>query len=120
MVSIIPADKSKYSSDTSTLIALEGQKRMGYINFKINGEEVVILAGEAEDEILMEGLIRAALNSARSKGAVTALCSLEQLFELLGSIGFVNNDSDNGQSHADKHVFMQADISSALRGKCGG
>ncbi|MDD2418600.1 MAG: hypothetical protein PHP68_06135 [Oscillospiraceae bacterium] len=115
MVSIVPADKDflkrlKIVPDELVycLTASDGKQSLGYVVFELYGRQVVIISLEAADEAITDGLIRAALNLSREKGAASAVCGIKTIYPVLKKIGFNRNGSN-----------LSADINKVLSGKCG-
>ena len=77
----------------SALVMRDGEARIGHILYRVTGTECVLLCGQAPEPVLMEGLVRAALNAALSAGAETAVCREESLFPLLSRLRFVKTDN---------------------------
>ncbi|MDD2362527.1 MAG: hypothetical protein PHH84_06180 [Oscillospiraceae bacterium] len=114
MVSIVPADEDFLAELNITpgssffcLNAFDGKQSVGYVIFRLDGRQVVIISLETEDEVIADGLIRAALNSSREKGAVIAVCRIKTIYSILKKIGF-NEDGSN----------LSAEINEVLTGKC--
>ena len=102
MLSIVAADEAALhrlcvrndgEPPVSGLVMRDGTTEIGYILYRVTGTECVLLRGQAPDEVLLEGLVRAALNAALSNGAETALCGEESLFPLLSRLRFVKTDN---------------------------
>lgn len=70
-------------------IALENDINKGCILFEIDGYYVELLAiSSVEDNLLIEGLIRSALNFAGNRNAYVAKCKLIQNKDVLTLLGF--------------------------------
>ncbi len=127
MIAILPASEEErralseqagFAGPVECLVASDGRKRLGSVLYRSRGEVMELLAAQAEDPRLLDGLLRAALNAALSAGARTAWCGQEPLFPALRVLGF--SEPEEGRSAA-----MQADISGIFargcpsRGKAG-
>lgn len=102
MLAIVAADEealhrlcvqNNIEPPVSGLVMRDGVTEIGYILYRVTGTECVLLRGQAPDEMLLEGLVRAALNAALSNGAETASCGEEALFPLLSRLRFVKTDN---------------------------
>lgn len=60
------------------------------------GEELTLLSVDAPDDVLAEGLVRAALNAGRERCIARAVCSEPTLFSLLDKLRF--QVTENGRA----------------------
>ena len=125
MVSIVPADDARRAEllgqagiaddGAACLVAVNRTRLCGYAVYRLTEHTAELLAAEADDSLLADGLIRAALHAAREKGAVTACCRQPALYPVLGALGFVPMQAETG-GNADGLCAM---IEAALKGHCG-
>lgn len=91
-------------------IALEqAENYEGKCLVKINGMycEISNIETVADDKLLVEGLLRAALNFAGNRNAYIARCSNEKIKDTLELLGFYKKDD-----------FYEGDIPTLLLGSC--
>jgi len=97
MFTILPTDEAK----TAVLAAREKQvmplsaltltvddQEEGYALFRVERDTVNILCLRSPDDDLAEWLVRAVLNAAANRLAITAVCGETVLFPLLERLGF--------------------------------
>lgn len=60
----------------------------GYVVFRLQNDTVRLLCCRCERPHLAEWLIRAALNAAANRNAITAVCDNTEMFDLLRSLQF--------------------------------
>jgi hypothetical protein len=80
------------SQPLSAMILTEKETETGYILYRTQQDTVEVLLTRCEDPELEEWLVRAALNAAANRHAVTAACGNSDLFALLRSLGFEEED----------------------------
>ncbi|MEG0545767.1 MAG: hypothetical protein RR552_01140 [Oscillospiraceae bacterium] len=90
-------------------IAVEGDKQLGKCIIKIDNMncEISNLEVEINDELLIEGLLRASLNFAGNRNAYMARCSDEKIKDILLLLGFQKKDD-----------YYEGDIPTLLLGSC--
>lgn len=90
-------------------IAVEGDKQLGKCIVKIDNMncEISNLEVEINDELLIEGLLRASLNFAGNRNAYMARCSDEKIKDILLLLGFQKKDD-----------YYEGDIPTLLLGSC--
>ncbi|MEG2079955.1 MAG: hypothetical protein RRZ68_00135 [Oscillospiraceae bacterium] len=98
-------EKSVYGA----YIAVEGDKQLGKCIVKIDNMncEISNLEVEINDELLIEGLLRASLNFAGNRNAYIARCSDEKIKDILLLLGFQKKDD-----------YYEGDIPTLLLGGC--
>ncbi|MEG1845763.1 MAG: hypothetical protein RR239_02570 [Oscillospiraceae bacterium] len=98
-------EKSVYGA----YIAVEGDKQLGKCIVKIDNMncEISNLEVEINDELLIEGLLRASLNFAGNRNAYMARCSDEKIKDILLLLGFQKKDD-----------YYEGDIPTLLLGSC--
>ena len=76
MLTIAAVDRSEartpLPADAQVLAGREGERPVGWTALTVQGDTVAVVALEAEDAVLGEGLLRAALNEAQRQGAQRA------------------------------------------------
>lgn len=125
MVSIVPADEALRAEllglvgitgdGAACLVAKNRDRLCGYAAYRLTEHTAELLAAEADDSLLADGLIRAALHAVREQGAVTACCRQPNLYPLLGALGFAPEQAEDSGC-ADG---LYAVIETALKGHCG-
>lgn len=100
MFSILPADEQKTAllaqreGLTQPLVALvltAGDEERGYVLFCVQHNVAELVCLRSQDAELEEWLVRAALNAAANRNAITAVCREPVLFPLLEGLGFSAN-----------------------------
>ncbi len=103
MFTILPADEAKtamlaqregMTMPLSALVLTEADAETGYVLFRIERDTVELLCLRSRDDSLTEWLVRAALNAAANRCAVTAVCHDVAAFPLLERLGFVRDGAD--------------------------
>ena len=95
--------------DMIAMTAVENEKIVGFVLYKVEGALVILLDAQAEDMVLLDGLVRAALSDALMMGVKDASSKNPALFPVLERLGF---------KLCDKAV--QAVITDVLTGSCHG
>ena len=97
MFSILPATEEKTAAlakregielPLSALVLTVGEEEQGYALFRVDRDTVEILCLRSPDGELEEWLVRAVLNAAANRNAITAVCHDTVLFPLLQRLGF--------------------------------
>lgn len=83
----------------------------GYVLYSIEKDTAQILCISCTDPALQEWLVRAALNAAANRYAITAVCECKELFPLLQRLGF----TDEGDRLS---VFIPDFFNRPCAGKC--
>lgn len=109
MITILPADKAVLQQ----LGVPEGREAMvlrdsdgcmtGHATFSVTGDTVELFTVEAQEPLLVDGLIRSVLNAGDFRGAVTGLCRDESLALTLRRLEF--SPSDEGYTVSLAHFF---------------
>ncbi len=73
----------------SAMVLWDKGEESGYILYRLQKDTVQLLACRSVDADLQEWLVRAALNAAANRNAVTAVCGDETYFSLLQKLGFI-------------------------------
>ena len=76
----------------SAMVLYDKGEEVGYILYRLYEDTVSLLCCRYEDVALAEWLVRAALNAAANRGALNAVCTDDALFELLLSLGFLQEN----------------------------
>ncbi len=97
MFSILPADEQKtkelahregVTQSVTAMVLTVAEEECGYVLFSVERDTVEIVRLRSQDAELEEWLVRAALNAAVNRNAITATCSDPALFPLLKRLGF--------------------------------
>ena len=97
MFSILPADEQKtkelahregVTQTVAAMVLAVGEEERGYVLFAVKQDIAEIVCLRSQDAELEEWLVRAALNAAVNRNAITATCSDPVLFPLLKRLGF--------------------------------
>ena len=100
MFSILPATEEKTAVlanrenlelPVSALVLTVDEEEQGYALFRVDRDTVEILRLRSPEGELEEWLVRAVLNAAANRNAITAQCSETVLFPLLQRLGFFAN-----------------------------
>lgn len=95
MITILPADKTVLQqlgvpAGREAMVLRDSDGRItGHATFTVTGDIVELLTVTAEEPLLVDGLIRAVLNTGDYRGAVTGLCRDESLSLTLRRLEFV-------------------------------
>lgn len=99
MLTIVPADEStaarcrKAAGKNGECLAMtENGEWKGFCLYTLAGDRMTVHTLETGDELLAEGLLRAALNIARNRELPLAVCEDERFPELLCRLGFAKTD----------------------------
>ena len=103
---------SAIPDDADCLAAQSGEELLGAIAFTVEGDTARLCAIDSPNSCIADGLIRAALNKARSRGAMTARCALASWFAQLKSLGFTLFEGK------EDPLELYADINEALKATC--
>lgn len=79
------------------LIVQDGNRQAGYIWYETLGKQLRLLCLEAPDQLLAEGLVRAALHYADCHGVEDAVCGLTDWRPLWEHLGFIVNGERGGE-----------------------
>ena len=93
------------------LILRDGAEPAGYVCYQIEGSRLELLAVRGEDGLLLEGLVRAALNAGELEGASEAFCRGADPAALLERLGFQRKEEELS-------VSIRAFFSRPCRGGC--
>ena len=97
MFSILPATEEKtellakregLALPLSALVLTVGDEEQGYALFRVERDTVNLVCLRSPDGELEEWLVRAVLNAAANRNAITAVCREPVLFPLLSRLGF--------------------------------
>ena len=97
MFSILPATEEKTAAlakrenvgmPLSALVLTVDGEEQGYALFRVDRDTVDLLCLRSPDGELEEWLVRAVLNAAANRNAITAVCRETVLFPLLQRLGF--------------------------------
>ncbi|MBQ9859569.1 MAG: hypothetical protein IJO76_02695 [Clostridia bacterium] len=100
MITIMPADKAFLQSidvpaGTDAMVLRDSNGRVsGYATFRMDGAVIELLSVQAEEPLLVDGLIRSVLNTGDCRGATTGLCREENLAVTLRRLEF--EPTENG------------------------
>ena len=97
MITITPADEAYrrdagLGSGTDAMLLREGGAITGRALFRMNGDEIEILAVECDEPLMKDGLIRSVLNTGDCRGAVTGVCRIGELGAVLRGLEFREKD----------------------------
>ncbi len=119
MITIVPASPSEGAAireregfpAAACLILRDGADPAGYVCYQIEGSRLELLAVRGEDGLLLEGLVRAALNAGELEGASEAFCRGADPAALLERLGFQRKEEELS-------VSIRAFFSRPCRGGC--
>lgn len=105
MLTITAADKDRVMrlatstgiglhGEISGFIAREREREAGWLLTDTQDGEIQLLAAKAQEDIVLEGVIRTALFSAYNRGILQASCQVPALFPILDRLHF---DCDGGE-----------------------
>ena len=116
MLVIVPADESvanacreKAHRGGDCLSMTENGEWKGFCLYDINSEKIVIHTLSTDEDILAEGLVRAAINVARNREIPNAICTDTQWPQMLRRLGF--KDTEDG---------WQMDVADFFKPCCSG
>lgn len=98
MITIKRADEAflrqvKAPADSEAMVLRDGDGApRGYALFRVDAEAVELLAVEAAEPLLAEGLVRSVLNVGDCRGALTGVCAEPTLFPLVRRLEFREKD----------------------------
>ena len=98
MITIMPADKAFLESiqapqGTDAMVLRDSDGTVfGHALFTVTGDTAEILAVHTEERLMVEGLIRSVINAGDCRGAVSAICRIEELAPILNRLEFVPQD----------------------------
>ena len=111
MLTIVPADEAttrrcceEAGREGNCLAMTENGEWKGYCLYTYDEQLLTIHTLETDEEILAEGLIRAAANIARNRMVFTLLCEDTRYPQLLTALGFL--EQPEGLC-VDVHVFFK-------------
>ena len=109
MITILPADKAFLDSiqapacvDAMVLRDSTGAVT-GYALFAMEGETIEVLRVQSDEPLMVDGLIRAVLNTGDCRGATMGLCRQPQLEQTLRRLEF--EPADEGWQVSIAHFF---------------
>jgi hypothetical protein len=91
------------------IIALDGDRELGSCFVRIEAYKCFLsgITADENDALLVEGLIRSALNYAANRGAYIATCLDDSIKNVLEYLGFENKDGE-----------YRGEIPELLKGNC--
>ena len=99
MLIIVPADETTTARccehagrDGLVLSMTDGGEWKGYCLYTYNQDFLTIHRTETDDELLAEGLVRAAVNIANNRTVPEAVCEDMRFADMLHRLGFVATD----------------------------
>ncbi|MBR0541419.1 MAG: hypothetical protein IJK26_04345 [Clostridia bacterium] len=97
------------SADSARIIAIDGDEEKGSCYISVDAQKCFLsdIVSEENDDLLVEGLIRSALNFAANRGAYIAVCRECEFKSVLEFLGFENTDG-----------IYQGEIPELLKGSC--
>ncbi len=114
MITILPADKAFLES----IAAPEGTDAMvlrdadgtvtGHGLFRVEGQAIEVLAVEADEPLMREGLVRSILNTGDCRGATEGVCRQEGLVPVVRRLEFA----------PDEEGVWRVSIAQFFRGEC--
>ena len=113
MITICPADKAFLESVSAVdgadaMVLRDSDGRItGHGVFRVEGDTIEILSVEAEEPLLVDGIIRSILNTGDCRGAKTGICRLNELAKILCRLEFTE---ENG--------LWSVSIEKFFRGEC--
>lgn len=96
-------------TECAAIIAYDGDAESGKCLISVSSYNCLLsdISADAEDDLLVEGLIRSALNFAANRGAYTAECSENKYDKVLTALGFELNGA-----------LYSGEIPELLKGSC--
>lgn len=88
MISFIPYEKD----DVTGMKAVENENEIGFCTFVINGYDMKFVCVECPDDIVTEGLARAAMNYAANRYAYIAKIDKKDISPAFTRLGFSGED----------------------------
>jgi len=107
------AKKESIDTPVTAMVLWDGGGESGYLLYRLENDTADLLVCRCEDVDLQEWLVRAALNVAANRNALTAVCQNEALFALLQRLGF---SLENGKAT----VFIPDFFNRPCQGCAGG
>lgn len=113
MITIRPADKAFLESisapaGTDAMVLRDSDDRItGHGLFRVEGDTIEVLSVEAEETLLVDGIIRSILNTGDCRGAKTGICRVAELAKVLRRLEFTE---ENG--------LWSVSIENFFRGEC--
>ncbi len=97
------------SADSARIIAIDGDEEKGSCYISVDAQKCFLsdIVSEENDDLLVEGLIRSALNFAANRGAYIAVCREGEFKSVLEFLGFENTGG-----------IYQGEIPELLKGSC--
>ncbi len=99
MLIIVPADETMAARccahagmDGFVLSMTDGGEWKGYCLYTYTEERLTIHRTETDDELLAEGLVRAAVNIANNRAVPTAVCEDVRFADMLRRLGFADDE----------------------------
>ena len=103
MIAIVQADKATCERfcqrenivpTAECMVMTDGDVPAGYVIYRLQNTAVRLLAVHAEEEILKDALVRAAMNASMTQGAESAVCSTKTMEKLMGRLQFTKTDKE--------------------------
>ncbi len=88
MIRFIPSE----NGDSICIKAVENENEIGQCEFKINGFEMLFISVDCPDDVVTEGLARAAMNYAANRYAYIAKIKKNNLSSAFFRLGFSGED----------------------------
>ncbi len=94
MITIRPADKAFLESidapaDTDAMVLRDSDGTItGHGLFRVDGDTIEVLAVQAQEPLLVDGIIRSILNTGDCRGATTGICRVAELEKVLRRLEF--------------------------------
>ena len=95
MVIIEPADRQA-ENETVCLVYRDGGTVRGQVVFRAEGTEAELLQAEGEAPLIVDALVRAALNAADLAGAREMVCRMAALYPVMSAVVFVKTAKGMG------------------------
>ncbi len=114
MITILPADKAFLESiaapaGTDAMVLRDSDGTVtGHGLFRVEGEDIAVLAVEAEEPLMKEGLVRSILNTGDCRGALYGVCREETLVPVVRRLEFA----------PDAEGVWRVSIAHFFRGEC--
>jgi hypothetical protein len=78
------------------LVYRDGGRECGQVVFRTEGPGAQLLQATGESALILDALVRAALNAADLAGAREMVCQVPALYPALSAVGFVKSDKGMG------------------------
>lgn len=89
---LVLAEKEALDLPVSAMVLWDRGEESGYLLYRVENDTAELLVCRCGDADLQEWLVRAALNAAANRNALTAVCHNNEMFACLQKLGFASQD----------------------------